>query len=187
MSLPVEIYSVASVRRIDDVAINDAGIGGYTLMCRAGAAAVEVAVAEFPDASRWQVVCGAGNNAGDGYVVARLAAERGIDVSVIAVTSPERLTGDAAQAYADFVAAGRALSPFDGTLDAAADLLIDALAGVDEVASRQASGATSRGTSRRRWPRSTTTRRRSSHSTCRRACTAIPGPSWVPRCALTLR
>lgn len=129
MSLPVEIYSVASVRRIDDVAINDAGIGGYTLMCRAGAAAVEVAVAEFPDASRWQVVCGAGNNAGDGYVVARLAAERGIDVSVIAVTSPERLTGDAAQAYADFVAAGRALSPFDGTLDAAADLLIDALLG----------------------------------------------------------
>ena len=99
MELPVEIYSVDSVRRIDRAAIDDYGIGGHTLMTRAGAAAVDAASARFPDSKRWQVICGGGNNGGDGYVVARLAAERGLSVSVLAMTPPEKLIGDAAAAY----------------------------------------------------------------------------------------
>ena len=94
--LPIEIYSVATVREIDRTAIEDEGIPGYTLMTRAGAAAVRAARERFPDATRWQVVCGAGNNAGDGYVVARLAAQEGFVVSVIALVDPESLSGDAA-------------------------------------------------------------------------------------------
>ena len=77
MTLPPDIYSVESVRKIDQVAINDAGIGGYTLMTRAGQAALSAIRGKFPDARRWQVICGSGNNGGDGYVVARLAAEQG--------------------------------------------------------------------------------------------------------------
>ena len=113
-SLPAEIYSVAAVRRIDRRAIEGEGIPGYTLMTRAGNAAVSAARQRFPDASRWQVVCGAGNNAGDGYVVARLAAHDGIDVRALTLVDPASLGGDAATAYRDFVAEGGTVVPWDG-------------------------------------------------------------------------
>jgi len=128
-SLPVEIYSVATVREIDRTAIEDEGIPGYTLMTRAGAAAVRAARERFPDTNRWQVICGAGNNAGDGYVVARLAAQEGLVVSVVALVDPESLTGDAATAYTDFAAEGGIVMPWEGALDDEAGLLVDALLG----------------------------------------------------------
>ncbi len=128
-TLPIEIYSVATVRDIDRTAIEAKGTPGYTLMTRAGAASVAEAIAAFPDARNWQVVCGAGNNAGDGYVVARLAASEGITVSVLAVTSPGALGGDAATAHADFVAAGGQVSAWAGNLDPAATLVVDAMLG----------------------------------------------------------
>lgn len=127
--LPIEIYSVATVREIDRTAIEDEGIPGYTLMTRAGAASVRAARERFPDAMRWQVVCGAGNNAGDGYVVARLAAQEGFVVSVIALVDPESLSGDAATAYGDFAAEGGVVMAWEGELDAEAGLLVDALLG----------------------------------------------------------
>lgn len=117
------------MREIDRTAIEDEGIPGYTLMTRAGAAAVRAAREQFPDATRWQVVCGAGNNAGDGYVVARLAAQEGIVVSVLAVVDPESLTGDAATAYGDFAAEGGVVMPWEGALDEEAGLIVDALLG----------------------------------------------------------
>jgi len=128
-TLPVDIYSVATVREIDRTAIEDEAIPGYTLMTRAGAAAVSEARARFPDAKRWQIACGAGNNAGDGYVVARLAAAKGIDVSVIALVDPEALKGDAATAYGDFTAEGGAVTAWSGQLDTEADLIFDGLLG----------------------------------------------------------
>ena len=128
-TLPANIYSVASVRELDRIAIEDHGIPGYTLMTRAGAAAVRAARQSFPDAGRWQVVCGAGNNGGDGYVVARLAANDGIVVSVIALVDPTTLSGDAAVAYEDFVAEGGTVIPWAGELDKEADLLFDAILG----------------------------------------------------------
>ena len=111
-SLPVDIYSVATVREIDRTAIEDEGIAGYTLMTRAGAATVSEARRRFPEAQRWQVVCGAGNNAGDGYVVAKLAANEGIAVSTVAVVDPTKLQGDAATAYGDLAAEGGVVLPW---------------------------------------------------------------------------
>ena len=128
-SLPANIYSVAAVREIDRVAIEDYGIPGYTLMKRAGAAAVNAARTRFPKAERWQVICGGGNNGGDGFVVARLAAQDGIVVSALTLVDPVSLTGDAATAYADFAAEGGVIMPWAGELDAAADLLVDAILG----------------------------------------------------------
>ena len=129
MSLPSGIYSVSSVRNIDKAAISDGGISGYQLMTRAGQAAVEAARDAYPDAKRWQVICGSGNNGGDGFVVARMAAERGIAVSVICLVSPESLSGDASTAYMDFAAMGGGVAEFDGTLDDEATLLFDGLLG----------------------------------------------------------
>ena len=128
-ALPTDIYSVATVREIDRTAIEEKGIPGYTLMTRAGAVSVAETMAVFPDAGNWQIVCGAGNNAGDGYVVARLAAREGVAVTVLAVTNPATLRGDAATAHADFVAAGGLVSAWSGKIDPAATLIVDALLG----------------------------------------------------------
>jgi len=127
--LPTNIYSVATVREIDRRAIENAHIEGYTLMSRAAAAAVREARHKFPGAMRWQVICGAGNNGGDGYAVARLAANDGIAVSTLAVVDPGTLQGDAATAYDDFIAAGGIVSPWSGELDEDADLLVDGMLG----------------------------------------------------------
>ena len=129
LTIPAEIYSGESVRRIDHNAINDAGISGYTLMTRAAQASLDAALAQFPDTNRWQVVCGAGNNAGDAYVLARLASQKGVEVSVLSLVDPDNLGGDAATAYQDFVAAGGAVGNWSGVLDATADLLVDGIVG----------------------------------------------------------
>jgi NAD(P)H-hydrate epimerase len=128
-NLPANIYSVAAVREIDRTTIEDHGVPGYTLMTRAGEAALHEATQCYPNARRWQIVCGAGNNGGDGYVVARLASQQGIAVSALALVDPETLTGDAATAWGDFVAEGGVVSPWSGELDAEADLLVDAVLG----------------------------------------------------------
>ena len=79
------------------------GIDSYTLMQRAGRSAFEHMLQRWPDARAISVVCGKGNgNAGDGYIVARLAYQLGLQVQLIAVNSPELLQGDARTAYEDF-------------------------------------------------------------------------------------
>jgi NAD(P)H-hydrate epimerase len=127
--LPTNIYSVAAVREMDRTTIEDHDVPGYTLMTRAGEAAFDAALVRFRSAMSWQVVCGAGNNGGDGYVVARLAAEHGIRVSVLSLVDPARLTGDAATAHDDYVSAGGEVEPWTGDLDAGAGLLIDGILG----------------------------------------------------------
>ncbi len=129
MSIAANIYPVAAVREMDRIAIEDNGVPGYTLMQRAGAAAVDDAMAAFPDTQRWQVVCGGGNNGGDGYVVARLAGDAGIVVSVVTLVSPDTLGGDAEKAYMDFVATGGHAIAWSGELDPDADLVVDAVLG----------------------------------------------------------
>ena len=128
-SLPTDVFNVATVRDIDRSVIEDNGIPGYTLMTRAGEACVREARERFPTARRWQVIVGAGNNGGDGYVVARLAAQTGVAVSVLALVPPDKLTGDAAQAYADYAAADGVTLEWRGELDTEAHLLFDGILG----------------------------------------------------------
>jgi NAD(P)H-hydrate epimerase len=128
-NLPTNIYSVDAVREMDRTAIEDHGVPGYTLMTRAAAAAVREAREQFPDARRWQIICGAGNNGGDGYVMARLAAHDGIVVSVLTLVDVDKLTGDAATAWGDFTAEGGVVMPWTGDLDDQADLLVDGILG----------------------------------------------------------
>ena len=123
-SITSEIYSVAAVRAIDRCAIEQEGIPGYTLMSRAGEAATDFAEDCFPASKNWLVLCGSGNNAGDGYVVARLAAERGMQITVVTLTAPEQLAGDARLAWQDYVAAGGETKPWPAPMSA--DLVIDA-------------------------------------------------------------
>lgn len=123
------VWTPAQVRELDRRAIADGGIPGHELMTRAGEAAFRIARGRWPDAQRWLVLCGAGNNAGDGFVVARLALAAGLDVSVVALSEPGKLAGDAATAWRDYQAAGGTTEAFSVALVERADLVVDALLG----------------------------------------------------------
>ncbi|AGA90471.1 yjeF-like protein, hydroxyethylthiazole kinase-related protein [Thioflavicoccus mobilis 8321] len=127
--LPHALYRAEQLRLLDRAAIDEAGIAGGELMERAGRAAYRLLRTTWPRARSLTVLCGAGNNAGDGYVVARRAAADGLAVRVIALADPDGLRGDAlakAVAYRD--AGGRILS--DPALPARTDVIIDALLGI---------------------------------------------------------
>jgi len=121
------LYTVAQVRAFDRVAIDTHGIAGYVLMQRAAAAGFRYLRARWPEARHVLVLCGSGNNGGDGYVLARLAREAGLDVAVIASESP-RESGDAAHAHVDWTDAGGQTSCV-GASWPAADVIVDALLG----------------------------------------------------------
>ncbi|MCK5003066.1 MAG: NAD(P)H-hydrate dehydratase [Gammaproteobacteria bacterium] len=122
------LYTPESVRRIDQIAIHDYGIPGFTLMRRAGKAVLDVLRQNYPQAKKILVLCGAGNNAGDGYVIARLAQQQGMDVRVVSLIDPETLQGDARQAYEQWNESA-ALSVNDVALIEDADVVVDALLG----------------------------------------------------------
>jgi hydroxyethylthiazole kinase-like uncharacterized protein yjeF len=126
--LPALVYSTAAIRAADRYAIEVLGIPGYTLMTRAGEAALTALRGQWPLARRMLVLCGPGNNGGDGYVVARFARAAGLDVTVAAPAGLP-VAGDAARAAADWRAAGGAVLPWTAVLLERADLVVDALLG----------------------------------------------------------
>lgn len=124
MNIEQRLYRAEQVRELDRRAIHDHGIDGYTLMQRAGGAVFGVLRARWPEARRVLVCCGGGNNGGDGYVVARLAREAGLDATVLALSPMERLSGDAARAAADWHGA-----VVDEADPAGFEVIVDALLG----------------------------------------------------------
>lgn len=127
--LPRALYRAADTRRLDALAIEQAGIPGYTLMTRAGEAAFAELRKQWPRVRRIAVVCGIGNNAGDGFVLARLAHEAGLEVRVHTVGAIEALKGDASTALQGLQQSGILLTPsLQATLDQA-DVIVDALLG----------------------------------------------------------
>src|SRR5919201_4232564 len=81
-------------RALDEWAIGELGIPGLELMERAGTGLADLVV-ELVPAGRVVVVCGKGNNGGDGLVVARRLRERGRDADVLLLGAPDELRGDA--------------------------------------------------------------------------------------------
>ncbi|HKS58488.1 MAG TPA: NAD(P)H-hydrate dehydratase [Steroidobacteraceae bacterium] len=129
-SLPVAVHTADQVRALDRHAIDDLRIPSYTLMTRAAEAALRVLRSCWPSAQRVAVVCGPGNNGGDGYVLARLARAERLDVFAIALHEPARLQGDARRAHDDFVAAGGKVVGWHADFLRAVDVVVDAIFGV---------------------------------------------------------
>lgn len=94
-----ELLTAAQMRAIEQAAIASGEVTGLELMERAGAGVVEAVFEEWPELGqgghRGVVLCGPGNNGGDGFVVARLLKERGWEVEVFLYGDPERLPPDA--------------------------------------------------------------------------------------------
>jgi len=114
---------------MDRYAIEQLGIAGYALMTRAGEAALSSLRSEWPKATNITVVCGFGNNAGDGYVLARLLRDTRLQVQVIALAEASKLSGDALRAHQDFIASGGVVNAWDEVLLKDADVVVDAIFG----------------------------------------------------------
>ncbi|MBM4200248.1 MAG: NAD(P)H-hydrate dehydratase [Gammaproteobacteria bacterium] len=127
--LPIDLYSADDVRAMDRHAIERLGIPGITLMERAGTAAFHALRQRWPAARFISVVCGGGNNGGDGYVIARLCLEAGLDVRVYAIRPPEQLQGDARLAFQDYRDAGGSWLDYVPVQLEYAEVIVDALFG----------------------------------------------------------
>lgn len=129
-ALPDEIplFDSAALRAVEQHAAQATG-DGFELMRRAGRAAWRELLDRWPKARRLLVVCGPGNNGGDGYVLATHAQQSGRDVRVVALTDTPPVSGLARDALRAYVAAGGRVSPFAGALPEA-DLVVDALFGI---------------------------------------------------------
>lgn len=127
--LPQQLYTAEHVRQLDRIAIDELKIPGYDLMQRAASFSYGCLKQHWPEARSILVICGGGNNAGDGYVLARYAVDEGKQVQVGWLLDPETLTGDAKTAYQDLLAAGCQPAPFDAFMLNAADVVVDALFG----------------------------------------------------------
>jgi NAD(P)H-hydrate epimerase len=121
----MKILTAEQMRRIDRLTAEQAGISTWTLMENAGWQLVDFLLREFEIAQRGasltlegahgavriSILCGKGNNGGDGLVAARLLLEQGFRTRVVLFASPEELKGDARRSYEVFVTA-------QGTVDA---------------------------------------------------------------------
>jgi len=116
----------AQQRALDEWAINERGIPGIELMERAGAGLADVAGRLAPT-GLLAVVCGKGNNGGDGLVCARRLRELGREVTVLLLGAPDELQGDARTNYERLP--GPLPVPFDPALLAGAAGIVDAILG----------------------------------------------------------
>lgn len=126
--LPLQLYRAAQVRELDRIAIQEFSIPGATLMERAGIASFNLIRQRWPEAEKLLVLCGVGNNGGDGYVVARLARQAGLGVEVLQLGDVEKLTGDALTNHDAFRDLGGSIHSHQGLPDDC-DLIVDAVFG----------------------------------------------------------
>jgi hydroxyethylthiazole kinase-like uncharacterized protein yjeF len=130
-----ELLTAARMRAIEREAIESGVVTGLELMERAGAGVVEAVLQEWPElvqgVCRAVVLCGPGNNGGDGFVVSRLLKERGWEVEVFLYGDPQRLPPDARVNHERWCALDAVLPlPPDGlSLPVGTTLVIDALFG----------------------------------------------------------
>lgn len=127
--LPTALYSAAQCRELDRIATGEQGIPGISLMKRAARFTYDTLLAKWPQPSLITVFCGSGNNAGDGYIVAALAAQQNVRVRVVQVGDPAKLKGDAARAHEFARQAQVDMQPYADDLSLCDGVVVDALLG----------------------------------------------------------
>ena len=138
----MKIVSAAEMRQIDRSTSERFGVPSLTLMENAGAAVARFILSDYPQAERVGILCGKGNNGGDGFVVARKLVEAGRAVRVLLLSDPEELRGDAAAMFQNMlqklqplqtapliVREASGLDSSDAAEIFAADVIVDAILG----------------------------------------------------------
>lgn len=128
-SAKVAIYRTQTIRSCERMAGELLGLMEDELMARAGAFAFSTLKKLFPKVRRIAIFCGSGNNAGDGYVLARLARESGYIVTIHQYKHPENLPPAACHAALEALASGIPFLDLDEPIDSEVELVIDALLG----------------------------------------------------------
>lgn len=133
----MHVLSAAEMQACDRATSERFGIPSIDLMRAASAAVATFARREFPHACSVTILCGTGNNGGDGMMTARLLADAGLDVTTILLGAPEKLRGDAAVAWEELTHPARGivnvaastpdLEKYNSALNA--DLIVDAVLG----------------------------------------------------------
>ena len=125
----VTLFNIESIKALETAAIEQLGLTEEVLMERAGTAAYDVMPLFAAEADSFAIFCGAGNNAGDGYVLARLLSESGKVVIVYYLTEPDKLTGAAKLAAEKCITAGVEMIKADVLEIVCADVIVDAILG----------------------------------------------------------
>lgn len=127
------MLTAGQMRSLEADAIGSGRVSGVTLMERAGEGVVAAILEEWPDLAdapgRAVVLCGPGNNGGDGYVVARLLARRGWAVEAYALGDPGRLPPDARANHDRWSELG-SVEPLAAAALPGAGLVVDAIFGI---------------------------------------------------------
>jgi NAD(P)H-hydrate epimerase len=134
----MNILSAAEMQACDRATTERFGVASVKLMRAASAAVADFARQQFKQARRVTVLCGRGNNGGDGMMAARLLAGAGLDVTTLLLGPPESLKGDACTAWGELLASAvpgtvhvvetvDELARHNGALEA--DLIVDAVLG----------------------------------------------------------
>ena len=126
-SLPAQLYTTDQVRRIEQ-RVFSAGTAAATLMQRAGLHTYRILRRRWPKARRVSIVCGPGNNGGDGYVIAALAAKAGLQTQLIQQGEARSMGAQAALSQAR--KAGAKLIPYHAGALRDTDVVVDALFGI---------------------------------------------------------
>lgn len=106
VSLSCKLFSSHQIKMGEQQCAKKLGVDMYQLMERAGHSAFECALAHFPKTQKMLVLAGTGNNGGDGFVIARLALQSGLTVTLLTTKPEDKLTGDAEIARQTFINAG---------------------------------------------------------------------------------
>jgi len=128
-TLPVTLYSAQQARDIDQKAQELPSITGFQLMTKAAEAGFKAIQSHYPDAKTIALLCGAGNNAGDAYLIAAIALKAGYRVQLVSLVAERKLTGDAALAKQAFLDAEGVILEDYLAIDYTVDIVVDGLFG----------------------------------------------------------
>src|SRR3990167_2497430 len=125
------IYAVKQIREMEHLAQQQYGVSSHTLMQRAGQAVLELLLQRWPGIQKIAVVCGGGNNGGDGYVLAYLAQQHGLTVTLWQVGQQAHTTTEAHNAFVLCKKNKIIIQPLsDNSELKTADIIVDAVCGI---------------------------------------------------------
>jgi NAD(P)H-hydrate epimerase len=126
------LYTAEQTRALDRTAIEQFGIPGIRLMQRAGHAVFAEIMERFPQIGKLSIFTGAGNNGGDGFIIAQLARQKSLDVQLICIGKQpfsDQLRGEALEAWQLLQASDGSYEMFDEQTAVRGELIVDAMLG----------------------------------------------------------